>query len=249
MSRICLLLLPVVLALPSNTTQQGPPSGLVPFNASEALVRHTVWQNLMLTPDSPATCTNDMRKKMPSCSQLGNMWCWATGVSALTEFYTGSGPGQCRGLECQIVGWCPKPPHCSSQPHTQCCPYSQHQSDCGNDGASHDMIVEAATHFTGKQHVSQGGALSQEALDKTLQAGKPVLMLIGPGTSATHQQYLRGCGDGKYYFWDPEWGTTHNGHVEPVYPTGSDKRSYKELLSYTYPTGYKVNWLDTVYAK
>ena len=105
------------------------------------------------------------------------------------------------------------------------------------------MIVEAATHFTGKQHADHGGPMSQADLDEVLQAGKPIMMLVGSGRQATHVVWVRGCGEGKYYFWDPEWSADHGG----VYPPGSDSRTYGELLTFTYPNGYKLKWLDTVF--
>eukprot|EP00662_Eupelagonemidae_sp_cell21_P019857 gene19857-26897_t len=96
------------------------------------------------------------------------MWCWATAVASFTEYYTSTGPRQCRGLECQID-------------HKQ----------CGSDGAYPGMIVEAATHFTGKQHKDYAGPMPQAELDAVLQAGKPVMMLVGPGQQSTHVVWLR----------------------------------------------------------
>merc|ERR1711865_240521 len=142
----------------------------------------------------------------------------------------------------------------SAEDAAGCCPYTSHTDwrrghppgDCGGQGASlHDQII-AATHFTGRKHVSAGGPMTKAALDRQLESGRPVLMQVGPHNQATHVVYLRGCGDGIYYYWDPEWGTPHN---LKVYPAGSDKRSYAELLSYTYPSGYVMNWFDTIYAE
>merc|ERR1719160_882388 len=173
----------------------------------ESAAQQLQWQRIHTalngTTRIPATCNNDMRSKMPACHQFGSMWCWATGVASLTEYYKGSGPAQCNGLECQIVGWCPKPPDCSSQPSTQCCPLSSHPS-CGGDGASLQMLVEAANHFTGRTHQLTNGPMSQETLDKTLAAGIPILMLIGTKTPS-HVVSVAGCGQGSYYFHDPEW--------------------------------------------
>jgi len=220
-------------------------SGVLPWTESEYLTRYARWQALtsevVESAELPSTCDNDLRSHVPDCTQFGSMWCWATAVAAFTEFYTSKGPAQCRGLECEIVGWCPKPPHCSSG-KAQCCPLATHQ-DCGGDGANPSMIVEAATHFTGHRHEDLGGPMPQAALDKDLEAGKPVMMLVGQGQSATHVVWLRGCGGGKYYFWDPEWSDAHGG----VYPKGSDSRSYSELLTFTYPNGYVLKWLDTVH--
>ena len=91
--------------------------------------------------------------------------------------------------------------------------------------------------------------MPQSALDKSLQAGKPVLMLVGYGNAKapSHVVQIRGCGDGKYYFWDPEWSVSKG-----AFPPGSDKRSYSELVTYKYPSGSIISgtqkWLDTVHA-
>lgn len=145
----------------------------------------------------------------------------------MTEYYTGAGPAQCLGLECQIVSWCPKPPTCQSHRGSTCCPLSEHKT-CGTDGASLDMVTEAASHFTGRNIQMSNGPLSQADLDKKLQSGKPILMLVG-GTFPYHVVSVGGCGGGSYYFHDPEWVA---GRYE-VY-------SYEKLLKSDY------NWLDTV---
>jgi len=213
---------------------------VLPFTEAEYAVRMARWTDLMEAPTSESTCSRDMRDKMPACTQLGTMWCWATGVAALIEYYKGSGPAKCVGLECAVVGWT------WNSSTTACCPYKSHVKDCGGLGGYQWQQVKAATHFTGRTHKSAGGPLSQAELDKSLQGGAPVLMQVGPGRRANHVVQVRGCGNGVYYFWDPEWGTVHN---PKVYPAGSDKRTYKQLLSYTYPGGYVVNWIDTVYAE
>jgi len=219
-----------------------PRGGALSFTEAEYAVRIARNEELMKAPTSASTCSNDMRNKMPACSQFGTMWCWATGVAALIEYYKGSGPAKCNGLECQVVGWT------WNSSTSACCPYKSHIGDCGGLGGYISSQVDAATHFTGRKHKSAGGPLSQAALDKSLRGGAPVLMQVGPGRRANHVTQIRGCGDGMYYFWDPEWGTTQHGRVEPVYPAGSDKRTYKELLSYNY-NGYVVNWIDSVYAE
>ena len=242
-----MLMLPYLAAVtveaPLNVT---PIFGAVlSWNASEYATRLARWEALASTmvesSEPQSKCDNDLRSNVPSCTQSGAMWCWATAISAFTEYYTSKGPAQCRGLECQVVGWCPKPPDCSTS-KAQCCPFEKHP-ECGRDGASPSMIQEAATHFTGKEHTDFGGPMPQAALDSELQAGNPVMMLVGAGQSATHVVWLRGCSAGKYYFWDPEWSDAHGG----VYPKGSDVRSYSELLKFTYPSGYILKWLDTIH--
>ena len=80
--------------------------------------------------------------------------------------------------------------------------------------------------------------MPQDVLDVHLQAGNPILLL-----SETHAMSIRGCGGGKYYFWDPEWSKANGG----VSPEGSDVRTYNELLSY--PTGLDHKWVGTIYSK
>ena len=242
MSPLALSTLTTALAL----SVQNSSSGLSLFNESEYVSRLERWEaiasTLFVETAAQSTCNHDMRSTLPACTQLGSMWCWATATASFTEYYKASGPAQCHGLECQIVSWCPKPPHCSSS-KAQCCPLDSHK-ECGADGATYTMIVEAATHFTGRKHSDHGGPMSQAELDAKLQAGKPIMMLVGAGASATHVVWVRGCGGGKYYFWDPEWSSSHGG----VYPPGSDVRSYSELLTYKYPNGYVLKWLDTISA-
>jgi hypothetical protein len=223
---------PGVVSLVTAEVHSEQPSPLV-VSEEESAAQQVQWQRihdaLNGTTQIPATCTKDMRSKMPACHQFGSMWCWATGVSELTEYYKGSGPAQCKGLECQIVGWCPKPPHCSSTPSVQCCPLSSHES-CGSDGASLQMVVEAANHFTGRTHQLTNGPMSQATLDKTLASGSPIMMLVGK-TTPYHVVTVAGCGQGSYYFHDPEWDA---GRYE-LY-------SYDKLLQSSY------KWLDTVAA-
>merc|ERR1712039_271884 len=153
-------------------------------------------------------------------------WCWATGVAELTEYYKGSGPAQCSGLECQVVGWCPKPPSCNGQ-HLDCCPLSEHKT-CGTDGATLEMAQQAASHFTGRNIQLSSGPLSQADLDAKLSDGKPILMLVGD-TSPYHVVSVGGCGGGQYYFHDPEWEAGRY-----------DLYTYDKLLKSSY------KWLDTL---
>lgn len=234
---------------PNRTALSGGVGGHQPallFNESDYSARLSRWSDLMngtqsaaAAMDSFATCSRDMRSKMPACTQFGNMWCWATGVAALTEYYTASGPAQCKGLECEVVSWCPTPEGSGCSAPKQCCPFQQHP-ECGNYGQTPANVATAATHFTGKPHAEYGGPMPQKVLDAHLQAGKPILLL-----SKGHVMSVRGCGGGRYYFWDPEWSKAHGG----VYPQGSDVRTYSELLSYTYPSGYTVKWVGTIYGK
>lgn len=74
------------------------------------------------------------------------------------------------------------------------------------------------------------GPLAQAELDSKLQKGHPILMLVGQKTPY-HVVSVGGCGNGQYYFHDPEWAA------------GDYKEySYSELLKSSY------NWLDTVHA-
>ena len=184
---------------------------------------------------APATCGNDMRSRMPACHQFGAGWCWATAVAELTEYYNKSGPAQCQGLEYEIVGWCPKfVSSCASGQHVECCPLSAHPS-CGNVGQGLEQIVQIANHFTGRNFTLTSGPLSQSALDAKLAAGKPILMLVGDGFPH-HVVTVAGCGNGSYYFHDPELkaGTY-------------SEYSYSKLLK-SRGTMYNdtYNWLDTI---
>jgi hypothetical protein len=238
----CLIV--TALGVATNSTLRPLKYGVRPFTDEEFALRFERWNNLVSLPETTTSCSHDMRSQMPECHQSGTMWCWATGIAAVTEYYNSADRSKyphCNGLECQIVSWCPKPPACSAAKMT-CCPYSSHVQDCGDLGAEPAMIVTAANHFIQRSHALYGGPLPQNVLDQTLQAGHPVLMIVGPGRTEMHVVQVRGCGGGMYYFWDPEWqpGTS-------IYPPGSDKRTYKQLLSYTYPNGYTLNWLDSLW--
>ena len=136
-------------------------SGVLPFNDTEYAIRLSRWATLqegLVVADTAGlpSCNKDMRGTLPNCTQAGYMWCWAAAVASFAEHYTSTGPGGQCALECQVVSWCPKPapgpsPHQCSSNHTQCCPLADHKA-CGGDGAYAGMIVEAATHFTGKVH-------------------------------------------------------------------------------------------------
>lgn len=95
--------------------------------------------------------------------------------------------------------------------------------------------------------------MSKQQLDESLESGHPVLMLVsteGNPKNANHVTQIRGCGGGKYYFWDPEWAATNPGPHQKIWPSGSDRRSYSELLKFNYPTGgagTNMIWLDTVF--
>ena len=77
--------------------------------------------------------------------------------------------------------------------------------------------------------------MSQETLDKTLAAGIPILMLIGT-KQPTHVVSVAGCGQGSYYFHDPEWAA---GEYQ-LY-------SYDKLLKHK-SGGSKYKWFDTLAA-
>jgi hypothetical protein len=97
------------------------------------------------------------------------------------------------------------------------------------------MIVEAATHFTGRKMVLSNGTMSQATLDAKLQAGHPIMMLIGIGLPS-HVVTVAGCGSGSYWLHDPE---TAVGNYEA--------RTYDELV--WMKLGRRmVKWLDTIAA-
>ena len=68
---------------PVATASRGLPrgGGTLPFTEAEYAVRILRQRALMIAPSSDSTCSKDMRETMPACSQLGTMWCWATGVA------------------------------------------------------------------------------------------------------------------------------------------------------------------------
>jgi hypothetical protein len=216
---------------------QAAPS-ILELNATAYAERRSKWAALVSQLNGPLAagpgCERDMRGSMPACHQEGEMWCWATGVTSLKAYYQG---GDC-SLECSVVGWCPKPSGegslmeqgCAGGP-IECCPLSAHE-DCGGDGATYEMLIEAAAHFTGRTHRLYNGPMPADVLDKTLSAGVPILMLIGPGAAA-HVVSVAGCGSGNYFYHDPE---TAEGQYET--------RDYSKLL--TPMDGWA--WIDTVYA-
>mmetsp|Transcript_34451 Transcript_34451/g.67982 ORF Transcript_34451/g.67982 Transcript_34451/m.67982 type:complete len:233 (-) Transcript_34451:264-962(-) len=142
------------------------------------------------------TCSKDMRSEMPACHQFGEMWCWATAVAAVTQYYGEAHASQCTGLECKVVGWTFQ---------TECCPYSSHVEDCGSRGAYLPTITTALNHFTSKEWSLTKSALTKATLDATLQQGNPVVLGIGPHSSPNHIVTVHGCdGNGNYWFHDPE---------------------------------------------
>lgn len=182
-----------------------------------------------------ATCNRDMREQVPACHQFGSMWCWATGIAEFTEYYTGTGPWECEGLECKIISWCPKAGssgRCGAS--EKCCPLEQHPG-CGSYGATMGMLTEAATHFTGRTMIQTGGPMSQEVLDRTLQAGHPIMMLVGY-VIPQHVVTVVGCGGGQYYYHDPEWSA---GRYESV--------TYDKLL-HSIPEHDGAKWFNTIVA-
>eukprot|EP00927_Polykrikos_kofoidii_P053755 TRINITY_DN48314_c0_g1_i1.p1 TRINITY_DN48314_c0_g1~~TRINITY_DN48314_c0_g1_i1.p1 ORF type:complete len:249 (+),score=26.79 TRINITY_DN48314_c0_g1_i1:44-748(+) len=207
--------------------------GVWELNATSYAERHAKWAALVdsMNGPRPATCQRDMRGSMPACHQYGDMWCWATGVTELAAYYKGD--VSC-SFECSVVGWCPKPGKdmdCPSE-HIQCCPLSAHE-DCGSDGATYNMLLESAEHFTGRQFQVYNGPMPPDVLDKTLAGGTPILMLIGQGSHASHVVSVAGCGNGSYFYHDPE---TEEGRFDNV--------DYNGLLV----PQPRWAWIDTVFA-
>merc|ERR1719440_1115821 len=112
--------------------------------------------------------------------------------------------------------------------------------DCGQDGATLGMLTESATHFTGRKMVLTHGPMSQATLDKKLQSGHPILMLIGAGQLPDHVVSVHGCGNGKYYFHDPNSA-----------PGDFQTLTYDSLLTIPGNSNHEfvaAKWLDTVAA-
>lgn len=142
-----------------------------------------------------SACTKDLRSYVPGCHQFGSMWCWATAISAAMQKYTGHKVQECKGLECQVVGWTFS---------EQCCPLDSHKS-CDKEGAYPATIVKAIDHFTSRTWTQAKSILTKNALDATLQAGNPIVMLVGGDRGPNHVVTLHGCdSSGKYWFHDPE---------------------------------------------
>lgn len=209
----------------------------------EAVVQKLQWQRIHESLDSrkktPSTCTNDMRSKMPACHQSQIVWCWATAIAELTEYYTGQGPSQCKGLECSIVGWSASVLPPSFGNFTHCCPARQH-NPCEWVSASVQGIVNATNHWTRRLHRSFNGPMPQATLDKTLASGIPIIMIISRDGQerGSHAVTVAGCGNGVYYYHNPMWEAG-------VYKS----YSYDELIQMPSSTGappYK--WFDTVAA-
>lgn len=170
------------------------------------------------------------------------MWCWAAGVAALAAHYTRQ--TSC-DLQCSVVGWCPAwvdkeddTPNsmalgCAGGP-IECCPLAAHMN-CTVDSATYEMLLESAMHFTGRRHHLYDGPMPPEALDATLDAGTPILMLIGQNASSTasHVVSVAGCGGGAYFYHDPETSAGLYTQLE-----------YNDLLQPL--PGWK--WIDTVLA-
>ena len=182
-----------------------PPGPAGPINASSAevdLMRSTYESVLAAQLENPgrSTCSHDMRAGFPPCHQLGTMWCWATAVAAATEYYTSQGAARCVGLECEIVGWT------FSDDYSTCCPAETYKDTCGDRGAGWDKVQKALNHFTKKTWERPNGPLDKATLDATLQAGNPVIMMVGPATHPNHVVTVHGCSpSGKYWFHDPEF--------------------------------------------
>lgn len=143
-----------------------------------------------------AYCNNDMRNNFPGCHQSGSMWCWATAVAAVEEYYNGGVGDQCRGKECEVVSY---------TYHKDCCPFRSKDDECGSKGGTTTMIKNAIHHFTGKNFVEAGGPLSEDQLAATLQAGNPVVLEVGTDSRPTHIVTIHGCdGNGQFWYHDPE---------------------------------------------
>jgi len=194
-------------------------------------------------------CHNDMRSSFPGCHQFGDMWCWATAVSATTEYYGLQHQNQCTGLECEVVSW--------TFNDDQCCPFTTRSSDCGKKGAYVTDIKRAMDHFTQRSWTTAHGPISKDALDASLQAGNPVTLLIG-ARGPTHVVTVHGCdGSGNYWYHDPErdfgefitgdydWllnQCVELGGDDPYYYGACDAASPK-----AHPIRVVTKWWDTLY--
>jgi len=148
---------------------------------------------------SNSMCSNDMRSTFPGCHQSGSMWCWATSVASVKEYYSGQRGDQCVGLECEIVG------HVMN---TECCPFKAPDDTCGKRGGSWGdagEIVASLKHYTGRSFIDSKGTMPKATLDASLQNGNPIILLVGNNKGPDHVVTLHGCdGSGNYWFHDPE---------------------------------------------
>lgn len=141
-------------------------------------------------------CSNDMRNKFPGCHQSGSMWCWATAVAEVEEYYNGRTGDQCKGVECEVVSY---------TYNDDCCPFKDPKDECGSKGGTVTMIKNALKHFTGRSFTNAGGPLDEATLSATLQSGNPVIVEVGDDRRPNHIMTLHGCdGSGNYWLHDPE---------------------------------------------
>jgi len=153
-------------------------------------------EELFEQSNGASTCSNDMRSSFPGCHQSGEMWCWATSVASVEEFYNGRTGDQCKGVECQVV---------SFTTGNDCCPFKSRTDECGERGGTVREITKAIQHFSGRSFTIAGGPLSEATLSAALQGGNPVILEVGNDKAPNHIMTLHGCdGSGNYWLHDPE---------------------------------------------
>jgi len=185
------------------------------------------------------TCVGDMTHKMPVCYQICDEWCWATGVSMVSDYYKGQ--NTCTGFECAVA---------THEFGQQCCPWSnsckntdKDQPSACNKGGQGAQIKDAMGYYTGGSF-TQAGSLSQADLDNALSSGRLVLIGVFWTAGGGHLLTVGGCGNGYYYVHDP-WGWYGaEGYKQPDAWQGL---TYDQVLSYTAPNGGVGKWALSVY--
>ena len=123
----------------------------------------------------------------PHCKQVCGMWCWATVVAEVRDFYSGASP-QCGSDECKIV---------SHSLGEECCSADECSGTCGQGGTV-SQIQKELDRFHPFSYTS--AALDEASLVSQLQSGHPVLRL-----TSGHIDVVTGCKDGLYELTDSEY--------------------------------------------
>eukprot|EP00966_Prymnesium_polylepis_P210217 4868440-Prymnesium_polylepis.1 len=127
--------------------------------------------------------------EFPHCLQKCSMWCWATVVAEVRNYYSGDAP-HCTADECGIV---------SDSLGQDCCGASECSGTCGNGGTI-SQIQEQLNRFHAFSYLQS--ALDEATLVANLQSGHPVLRL-----TSGHIDVVTGCGDGVYFLTDSEYSS------------------------------------------
>jgi len=135
--------------------------------------------------DTATACSATLA--FPHCKQVCGMWCWATVVAEVADFYSGTSPS-CGTDECHIV---------SNSLGSNCCGISECSGTCGQGGTVTQIQTQLDRFHA---FTYESAPLDEPTLVGHLQAGHPVLRL-----TSGHIDVITGCQDGVYQLTDSEY--------------------------------------------